>query len=92
MTLIGPNQIANIFLFMAVLGLLWLAIRMNRHGLTKKLNSGKRIIVAEITALGPQDRAMILTVDHHDYLVLRLRGAPPVITALPRVLEPEVPA
>ena len=82
MNLVSSNQIANMLLFMAVLGLLWLAIRMNRHGLTKKLSSGRRIVVGEVTALGPQDRAMILSVDHREYLVLRMRGAAPVITEL----------
>ena len=90
MSVISSTQIMTMFLFMGLLGLLWLTVRLNRNGLTKKFGVGRRITVSEVTAIGPQDRAMILTVDRREYLVLRLRGAPPVITELAPAPAPDV--
>ncbi|MFD1808735.1 hypothetical protein ACFSHQ_13310 [Gemmobacter lanyuensis] len=42
-----------------------------------RTTAGSRMKVAEVLALSPADRAMILRVDETEFLVLRLRGAAP---------------
>ncbi len=69
-------------LFLAGLGALWLLVQRGRDGLTGRATRGRRIGVVEVTALSPQDRAMILAVDGREFLVLRIRGSAPVVTPL----------
>ena len=80
--LIHPTQFLTLGLFMAALGVLWYYVQRNKSGLARRVGQGRRIAVAEVVSLSPTERAMILTVDGRDFLVLRAKGAAPVITLL----------
>lgn len=92
MDVIRPDQILTLALFMAVLGLGWLVVKMNRGGLARRLAGNRRMALVEVTALSPTDRAMILAVDGREFLILRCRGEAPVLTALPDRAPPAPPS
>lgn len=79
MDLLRPDQIIILTAFLAGLGGLWLMVQRHRDGLSARMGRGRRLRVIETAALGPSDRAMILSVDGQDFLLLRMRGAPPVL-------------
>ena len=79
MDLLRPDQIIILTAFLAGLGGLWLMVQRHRDGLSARMGRGRRLRVIETAALGPSDRAMILSVDGHDFLLLRMRGAAPVL-------------
>lgn len=79
MDLLRPDQIIILTAFLAGLGGLWLMVQRHRDGLSVRMGRGRRLRVIETAALGPSDRAMILSVDGQDFLLLRMRGAPPVL-------------
>lgn len=83
MGIVSLQQILTVAGFLGILGLAWLAARRLRPGALP--GTGRRMRVAEVLDLSPTDRALILSVDQADYLVLRQRGAAPVITPLPKV-------
>lgn len=78
----SPLQFLIVALFLAGLGGLWYLVQRHRGGLAGRASRGRRIGVVEVTALSPQDRAMILAVDGREFLVLRIRGSAPVVTPL----------
>lgn len=82
MDVIRPDQILTLVLFMAVLGLGWLVVKMNRGGIARRIAGDRRMRLVEVAALSPTDRAMILQVDAREFLILRCRGEAPVVTAL----------
>lgn len=76
------DQILIVLVFMAVLGAVWLWARRNRHGLSRRLAGASRLRLSEVAALSPTDRAMILAVDGQEFLIVRMKGATPVVTPL----------
>lgn len=80
--LFHPTQLVTLALFLGALFAAWYFVHRNKTGLARRIGQGKRITVAEVTALSPTDRAMILAVDGREYLVLRSKGTAPVVTAL----------
>lgn len=90
MDAIRPDQFVTLALFMAVLAMGWLVVRINKGGLTRRIVGGRRLRLAEVTALTPNDHAMILIVDGQEFLVLRCKGAAPVMQALPTRVAGEV--
>lgn len=77
-------QFLTLFGFLAGLGLLWAYVQRNKSGLARRMGTDRRIQVTEVAALSPTDRAMILTVDTREFLVLRAKGSAPVVTELTR--------
>lgn len=75
MDLIPYDKIATLVVFLGALGLLWLAVLRHKGGLAAQLGRGRRLRVTETTALGASDRAMILTVDSREFLLVRIKGA-----------------
>ena len=99
MDLLRPDQIFILTAFLAALGGLWLLVQRHRDGLSARIGRGRRLRVVETAALGPSDRAMILSVDGQDFLLLRMRGAAPLLhpiapgaSHLPDVREVEAQA
>lgn len=80
--LIRPDQILTLLAFLGGLGVVWALVIRNKAALGARLAQNRRIVVSETTALGPTDRAMILSVDGRDYLLLRLKGAAPLFQPL----------
>lgn len=77
-------QILTLFAFLIGLGLLWYFVQRNKAGLARRMGQDRRIKVTEVAALSPTDRAMILTVDSREFLVVRAKGSAPVLTELTR--------
>jgi hypothetical protein len=75
MDLFPFDKIATLVIFLGALGLLWLLVQRHKGGLSSQLARGKRMRLTETTALGPTDRAMILTVDRQEFLILKIKGA-----------------
>ncbi|WP_240335384.1 flagellar biosynthetic protein FliO [Pseudotabrizicola algicola] len=82
MDLLRVDQIIILSAFLAGLGLLWALVLRNRQELNDHFGRGRRLRVLETAALGPADRAVILTVDGQDFLLLKLKGANPVLKPL----------
>ncbi|OUD10181.1 hypothetical protein BVC71_01300 [Marivivens niveibacter] len=82
MDFIRPDQILTIVLFLGLLALAWVFVRVNRQGLGAKVRAGKRITVQEVTAISPQDRAMIMRVDDREFFVIKSKGVAPVLTEI----------
>ena len=78
---ISFQQGLTVFLFLALLLGAAAAVRVMR-GRGALPRQGGRLRVAEVLALSPTDRAMILQVDGAEFLVLRQRGTAPVIQPL----------
>ena len=56
------------FLFVMFIGFYYL--KKNKHIISKRINSKKRMKVSEVTVLGQGDRALILNLDNKDYLFI----------------------
>ena len=82
LAVVRPGQLAVLALFMAVLALGWLLVKFNQGGLTRRIHHGKRMKLAEVASLSPTDRALILEVDGRAFLVIRCKGAAPVLQEL----------
>jgi flagellar protein FliO/FliZ len=87
MDLIPYDKIATLVVFLGALGLLWVMVQRHRGGLVGQLHKGRRLRLTESTAIGPADRAMILTVDGRDFLVVQIKGSGLVLQPLPPVVE-----
>jgi flagellar protein FliO/FliZ len=80
--LFHPTQLLTLALFLGALVAVWVYVLRNKSGLARKMGQGRRISVSEVASLSPTDRAMILTVDGREFLVLRAKGSAPVVTPL----------
>ena len=68
------------FLFLLFLG--FYLIKKNRHLITQKINSKKRMRVSEVTILGQGDRALILNLDNQDYLFISGKNSGALLTEI----------
>ena len=83
-----PGQIVVLALFMAVLALGWLLVKLNQGGLARRLHQGKRMKLVEVAALSTTDRALILEVDGRSFLLIRCKGAAPLLQDLGPTVTP----
>lgn len=77
-----PEQLVVLALFMVALGLGWLFVKLNQGGLSRRLHQGKRMKLSEVMSLSPTDRALILEVDGRSFLLVRCKGAAPLLQEL----------
>lgn len=89
MEFIPAQQSLTVVAFLGVLIAVWYWISANRGVLGQKLASGQRMRVTQVTAISPQDRAILLTVDNREFLVITNRKAAPVVTPLGDAPAPE---
>lgn len=82
MDVIRPEQFVILALFLAVLGLGWAFVRFNRGGLARRFQTAGRLHLAEVAALSPTDRAMIVEADGQSFLLIRCKGAAPLLHPL----------
>ena len=87
MELIPFDKIATLALFMGALGGLWLLVQRHRGRLSAPLQRGRRLRVREVASLGPVGRALILSVDGGDYLVVQVKGSGLALQPLPPMAE-----
>jgi flagellar protein FliO/FliZ len=83
MDIVRPEQVLTLVLFLGALCLVWLWVKTNRGGLARKISGDRRMRLVEVAALSPMDRAMILSVDGREFLILRCKGEAPLMRALP---------
>ncbi|MDX1779698.1 MAG: flagellar assembly protein FliO [Thalassovita sp.] len=81
------DQILKVGGFLAVLVAVLVLVQSNRSKLSGRMAKGRRMQLSEVTALGPDARAMLLSVDGADFLVVTAKRQPPVITELPKGAE-----
>jgi flagellar protein FliO/FliZ len=67
----------------------WVLALRHRGTLRERLGGNRRLKVLEVSMIGPTDRAMLLAADGREFLVLRMRGAAPVVVPLG---SPQAPA
>ncbi len=89
MELLRPDQIIPLAVFLAALGALWVYVLRNRERLSARMGRGRRLRVVETAALGPADRAMILSLDDREFLIVKLKGAAPMLHPLRAAHGPE---
>jgi LPXTG-motif cell wall-anchored protein len=80
----GPS-LANYMLVLGFLALLFVGfyfIKKNRHLISQKLNSKKRMKVSEVTLLGQGDRALILNLDNKDFLFISGKNSGALLTEI----------
>ena len=88
--IIRPDQIIAILALLGLLVAVWLIVRSNRGALTQRLTGDRRLRVTEVAMLGHSDRAILLSVDDREFLVVHAKGTAPMISALgPRPDLPE---
>ena len=68
------------FLLALLLGFYYL--KKNKHIITNKIHSKKRMRVSEITLLGQGDRALILSLDNKDYLFISGKNSGSLLTEI----------
>ena len=74
--------------YMVVLGFLLVMfigfyyLKKNKHIITKKLNSKRRMKVSEVTMLGQGDRALILNLDEKDFLFISGKNSGALLTEI----------
>ena len=88
----GPS-FANYMLVLGFLFLLFIGfylIKKNRHLITQKINSKKRMKVSEVTILGQGDRALILNLDNKDYLFISGKNSGALLTEIKKSENPKI--
>lgn len=82
MEVVRFDQLLILFLFMALLGLMWWYVQRNRKDLSQKWNRGRRLQLVESLHLGGQARAMLLTVDAREFLLVQGKSGAPALHLL----------
>ena len=81
------DQILTVGGFLAVLFAALMLVQANRSKLSGRMAKGRRMKLSEVTALGPDARAMLLAVDDTEFLVVTTKRQAPVVTELPKGAE-----
>ena len=68
------------FLLVMFVGFYYL--KKNKHVISKKFNSKKRMSVSDVTILGQGDRALILNLDNKDYLFISGKNSGALLTEI----------
>lgn len=76
-------HVLTLLVFLAVLIAALFLVKRFQPQLRAHLNTGKRISITETTSLGGQDRALLLSVDRTDFLVVLSKRAGTSVTQLP---------
>lgn len=78
----GPSLMSYLLVlgFLSLMFLGFYFIKKNRHLISQKINSKKRIRISDVTLLGQGDRALILTLDSKDYLFISGKNSGALLT------------
>jgi LPXTG-motif cell wall-anchored protein len=68
------------FLLMMLIGFYYL--KKNKHVISQKLNSKKRMKISDVTILGQGDRALILNLDDKEYLFISGKNSGALLTEI----------
>lgn len=90
---VRPDQIVVLSVFLLVLAVVWVLALRHRGTLRERLGGNRRLRILEVSQIGPSDRALLLSADGREFLVLRMRGTAPVVVPLePRPAPAAQPA
>lgn len=87
MDVIGPERLLTLGVFLGGLFLLWAVVMRHRGTLRDRIGAKRRLELVERLALAPGDQAVILRVDGRDFLMLRAKGAAPILRPLDALPE-----
>jgi flagellar protein FliO/FliZ len=82
MDVIGPERLLTLGVFLGALVVLWALVMRHRGPLRDRMSRQRRLELVERLPLSPADQALILRVDGRDFLMLRAKGAAPVLHPL----------
>ena len=68
------------FLLSMLIGFYYL--KKNKHVISQKLNSKKRMKISDVTILGQGDRALILNLDDKEYLFISGKNSGAILTEI----------
>ena len=86
--IIGTQQIVVTAVFLAVMIVVLIILRRKGGAIRASLKAGKRISVAEDTAVSPTERLRLISIDHREFVMLSAKGQQPVLMPLSSV-KPE---
>lgn len=88
-TYTGPSLISYLLVlgFLSLLFLGFYFIKKNRHLISQKINSKRRMKVSDVTLLGQGDRALILSLDNKDYLFISGKNSGALLTEVKKSNE-----
>ena len=88
-TYTGPSLISYLLVlgFLSLLFIGFYFIKKNRHLISQKINSKRRMKVSDVTLLGQGDRALILSLDNKDYLFISGKNSGALLTEVKKVNE-----
>ena len=80
----GPS-LSNYLLVLGFLSAMFIGfyyLKKNKHIISQKLNSKKRMRVSDVTILGQGDRALILNLDDKEYLFISGKNSGALLTEI----------
>ena len=83
--IIGTQQIVVTVLFLATMVALLLVLKRKGGVIRATLKAGKRISVIEDTAVSPTERLRLICIDKSEFVMLSVKGQPPVFLPLTSV-------
>ena len=83
--IIGTQQIVVTAVFLVVMIVVLIILRRKGGAIRASLKAGKRISVVEDTAVSPTERLRLISIDHSEFVMLSVKGQPPVLIPLTSV-------
>ena len=80
----GPS-LSNYLLVLGFLVFMFIGfyyLKKNRHVISQKFNSQKRMKISDVTILGQGDRALILNLDEREYLFISGKNSGALLTEI----------
>ena len=77
--IIGTQQIVVTAVFLGVMLMVLMILRRKGGAIRASLKAGKRIAVIEDTAVSPNERLRLISVDDSEFLMLSAKGQAPVL-------------
>jgi hypothetical protein len=90
--IIGTQQIVVTAVFLAVMIVVLIILRRKGGAIRASLKAGKRISVVEDTAVSPTERLRLISIDHSEFVMLSVKGQPPVLIPLTSVKSAQASA
>lgn len=88
MDIVAPEQYVITAVFLLLLLAAAYFIRANSGSLSKKIQGDRRMRVTETTMLGQGERAVLLSVGEHEFLVVTSKRGSATVTPLEKAEDP----
>lgn len=83
MTLVQTQHWLIVALFMAALLVVWGVVKLFKTPLRQHLSADRRMALTEVLPLGPDQRAVLMSVDGRDVLIISGRRTGTAVEVLP---------